>query len=262
MSPAWNRALVTGASSGIGRSIAHQLATAGTDLVVVARDTERLDALAAELPVDVEVLTADLSDPDAVAAVIERLRTGDAPIDLLVNNAGLGFAKPTLETADADDERTIAVNVVALHRLTRAAGQAMLERGGGTILNVSSIAGDMPGPQSGHLQRDQGLRHQLQRGAPRTAEGSGRHRHRSVPGPHPHRVPGTRRHRRDPGAQLRLAVSGRGRSGRSCRCGRRQSGRDPGHAQQEHLAAAPIAPPRRHPSHRRRGPNLTLTTAG
>ena len=149
MTKHWNRALVTGASSGIGKAIAEQLAAAGTALVVVARDTERLNALAADLPVDVEVLTADLADPEAVATVADRLRTTDAPSDLLVNNAGLGFAQPTLETPDADDELTVAVNVVALHRLTRAAGQAMVERGGGTILNVSSIAGDMPGPQSG-----------------------------------------------------------------------------------------------------------------
>lgn len=149
MTTQWNRALITGASSGIGKAMAEQLAAVGTDLVVVARDTARLDALAHELPVHVEVLTADLGDPDAVSTVADRLRADDDPVDLLVNNAGLGFAKPTLSTSDAEDELTVAVNVVALHRLTRAAGQAMVERGGGTILNVSSIAGDMPGPQSG-----------------------------------------------------------------------------------------------------------------
>lgn len=149
MTTHWNRALVTGASSGIGRAFATQLAAAGTDLVVVARDTERLEALADEFTVDVEVLTADLGDPAAVSTVADRLRAVEDPVDLLVNNAGIGFAKPTLDTPDAADERTVAVNVVALHRLTRAAGHAMVERGGGTILNVSSIAGDMPGPQSG-----------------------------------------------------------------------------------------------------------------
>lgn len=139
---------MTGASSGIGKAIAQQLAKAGTDLVVVARDRERLDALAAELAVEVEVLVADLGDPDGVDRVIGRLQSSDAPIDLLVNNAGLGFAGPTLETADEHDELTVAVNIVALHRLCRTAGQAMTTRGEGAILNVSSIAGDMPGPQS------------------------------------------------------------------------------------------------------------------
>ena len=98
MTTPWKRALVTGASSGIGRAIAEQLAAAGTALVVVARDTARLDALAAELSVEVDVLTADLGDPDAVGAVADRLRSDDEPVDLLVNNAGLGFARPTLQT--------------------------------------------------------------------------------------------------------------------------------------------------------------------
>ena len=148
MSPTWNRALVTGASSGIGKAIAEQLAAAGTELVVVARDTERLENLAAALPVTVEILTADLGDPEAGGTVAARLSDHDIPIDLLVNNAGLGFAGPTLDTPDEQDALTVAVNVVALHRLCRAAGQAMRQRGAGGILNVSSIAGDMPGPQS------------------------------------------------------------------------------------------------------------------
>jgi len=148
MSPTWNRALVTGASSGIGKAIAEQLAAAGTELVVVARDTERLESLAAALPVTVEILTADLGDPEAVGTVAARLSDHHIPIDLLVNNAGLGFAGPTLDTPDEQDALTVAVNVVALHRLCRAAGQAMRQRGAGGILNVSSIAGDMPGPQS------------------------------------------------------------------------------------------------------------------
>jgi short-subunit dehydrogenase len=149
MTKHWARALITGASSGIGSALAQQLAAADTDLVVVARDTARLEAIAEQLTVDVEILTADLSDPSALDTVADRLRSNEQPVDLLVNNAGLGFAGPTLETSDADDELTVAVNVVALHRLSRAAGRAMAERGGGTILNVSSIAGDMPGPQSG-----------------------------------------------------------------------------------------------------------------
>ena len=148
MTKQWNRALVTGASSGIGRAIATRLADAGTELVVVARNADRLDALADDLPVEVEVLAADLGDPAAVADVATRLRADDAPIDLLVNNAGLGFAGPTLDVADEDDELTVAVNVVALHRLCRAAATTMVDRGDGAILNVSSIAGDMPGPQS------------------------------------------------------------------------------------------------------------------
>lgn len=148
MTTTWERALVTGASSGIGRAIARQLAEAGTALVVVARDTDRLDALSVELPVEVEVLGADLGDPSAVERVVERLRDDARPVDILINNAGLGFVGPTLSTPDEHDELTVAVNVVALHKLCRAAATAMIPRGRGAILNVSSIAGDMPGPQS------------------------------------------------------------------------------------------------------------------
>ncbi len=144
----WDRALVTGASSGIGREMCRLLAEVGTDLVVVARDTERLDALAEELAVDVEVLTADLSDPAAVAAVAARIEQEDQPVDLVVNNAGLGFSG---DFADISIERArlvAGVNVVALHELCHAAANALRRRGRGTILNVSSIAGDLPGSSS------------------------------------------------------------------------------------------------------------------
>ena len=219
MTKHWARALITGASSGIGSALAQQLAAADTDLVVVARDTARLEAIAEQLTVDVEILTADLSDPSAVDTVADRLRSNEQPVDLLVNNAGLGFAGPTLETSDADDELTVAVNVVALHRLSRAAGRAMAERGGGTILNVSSIAGDMPGPQSGTYNATKAFRHQLQRIAPRTTEEPEGNSHRAVPGADPHRIPRASWHPRHAGAQLRLAGrrSGRRRRSRGCR---------------------------------------------
>ena len=81
---------MTGASSGIGREIARQLAAEGTALVVVARDAARLEALAAEVAVAVEVLVADLADPAQLAAVEARLADADRPVDLVVNNAGFG----------------------------------------------------------------------------------------------------------------------------------------------------------------------------
>ena len=142
----WTRALVTGASSGIGRSIAERLAVDGTALVVVARDTERLQALAEGLPVNAEVLSADLATEKGRAAVADRIASNDEPIDLVVNNAGLGFAGNLVDLKDADDRRTVDVNVVALHELTRTAAKVFVERGGGAILNVSSVAGDLPGP--------------------------------------------------------------------------------------------------------------------
>jgi short-subunit dehydrogenase len=142
--PRWNRALVTGASSGIGASIARRLAADGTDLVVVARDRDRLEALAATVPVQIEVLAADLSERADVGRVADRIRSTDAPVDLLVNNAGLGF---TGRFAELDYERergVVAVNVLALHELSHAAAVAMSAAGTGGILNIASVAGYLP----------------------------------------------------------------------------------------------------------------------
>jgi short-subunit dehydrogenase len=145
----WNRALVTGASSGIGKAIAVQLAADGTRLVVVARDEDRLVALAADLGVDVEVMVTDLGDRKALARVEKRLRDEDHPVDLLVNNAGFGLTG-LFHELDVDRESAVVnVNVTALHRLSHAAAAAMVERGGGGgILNVSSIAASAPAPKS------------------------------------------------------------------------------------------------------------------
>lgn len=137
---------MTGASAGIGEAMARLLAAEGVDLVVVARDQARLEALAAELSaahagVDVEVLVADLSDPAALAKVEARVADGERPVDLVVNNAGFGTYGDFADLDIDGEEREIAVNVVALVRLTHAALGAMLARGRGAVLNVSSVAG-------------------------------------------------------------------------------------------------------------------------
>jgi hypothetical protein len=137
---------VTGASSGIGREVARQLAAEGTDLVVAARDGERLAELAAELTgrdpdVAVEVLRADLADAVQLAAVEARVADPERPVDLVVNNAGFGTYGPLVE-ADIDlEEQEIRVNVVAVVRLTHAALGPMVTRGRGTIMNIASVAG-------------------------------------------------------------------------------------------------------------------------
>jgi short-subunit dehydrogenase len=142
--PRWNRAVVTGASSGIGASIARQLAADGTALVVVARDTDRLDALAAEVGVDVEVLTADLRDRDDIARIADRIRADEKPVDLVVNNAGLGFIG-RFPDLDFEGERSVLdVNVIALHALSYVAAGSLSRRGGGGILNIASVAGYFP----------------------------------------------------------------------------------------------------------------------
>ncbi len=146
----WPLALVTGASSGIGRAIAVQLAAEGSDLVVVARRRDRLEGLAEELRtrhgVKVDVLVADVTDPEQLAVVEDRLRDGAPPVDLLVNNAGRGGQGPFAERSIDDQEGQIRLNVLAPVRLTHAALGPMLARGAGGVLNVSSIAGLQPMP--------------------------------------------------------------------------------------------------------------------
>jgi short-subunit dehydrogenase len=148
----WNRALVTGASSGIGNSFARLLAANGTDLVVVARDEARLNALAddvtSEHGIDVEVLVADLSDRGQLATVADRLSSVTSPIDLLINNAGFGFSGDFIELDPFLETSVVDVNVGAMHRLAHAAGSAMSARGRGGIINVSSVAGFGPSPKA------------------------------------------------------------------------------------------------------------------
>ena len=148
----WERALVTGASGGIGEAFARQLARAGTHLVLVARSTDKLEAMAEELraqgPVHVDVLAADLGDADQLADVEERLASVDQPIDLLINNAGYGFNDKFGEIPVEDEDAEIRVNVLALMRLCHAAARRMPATGGGGILNVSSVAAFQPAPES------------------------------------------------------------------------------------------------------------------
>jgi short-subunit dehydrogenase len=138
-------ALVTGASSGIGESVARRLASAGVPTVVVARRRERLEALAEELP-GIEVLVGDLRRPESRRDIEARLADDDRPIDLLVNNAGFGTSGPvaSIDSRRLADE--VRLNVLALTLLTRAALPGMLARGRGWILNVSSVAGFQPAP--------------------------------------------------------------------------------------------------------------------
>ena len=138
-------ALVTGASAGIGREFALQLAARNHDLVLVARDVARLEALAAELRrdrgVDVEVLAADLSDRDALQRVADRLADPGRPVDLLVNNAGYGLKGRFLRNDIALEEAAFDVLTRAVLVLSHAGAKGMVERGHGAIVNVSSVAG-------------------------------------------------------------------------------------------------------------------------
>ncbi|HEX7123272.1 MAG TPA: SDR family oxidoreductase [Gemmatimonadaceae bacterium] len=141
-------ALVTGASSGIGREFAVQLAERGYDLVLVARDAARLRTLAADLEARFgaacEVLPADLSRDDDTSRVVARIDA--APIDLLVNNAGFGTKRTLARTERGPQDAMIRVHILAVQRLTQAAVQSMVPRGRGAIVNVSSTASFLTSP--------------------------------------------------------------------------------------------------------------------
>lgn len=140
-------ALVTGATSGIGLSFAHQLAERGHDVVLVARDRARLenvsDELRAKYDVSTEILVADLSDRAETGKVAERLADQARPVDLLVNNAGYALKKRFLDNDIAEEEAVFDVLGRAVLVLSHAAARAMRERGHGAIVNVSSVAGQI-----------------------------------------------------------------------------------------------------------------------
>ena len=149
------RALVTGATSGIGNAFAKELARRGYDLVIVARTTERLETVATQLRskhrVEVDVVTADLSTTDGVRAAVNKLTDTTRPIDLLVNNAGASLAGWFGTTDIADEDRQLDLLVRAPMHLMDAAIKTMAGRGGGQIINVSSVAALTPrGVYSAH----------------------------------------------------------------------------------------------------------------
>ncbi len=141
-------ALVTGPTAGIGLSFAHQLAARGHDLVLVARNQDRLEELAekvrAEHGVQVEVLAADLADREQLARVEDRVADPERPISMLVNNAGFGHKHPFTENSVEDEQEMLDVLVTAVMRLSHAAIRPMLERGEGSIVNVASVAAFVP----------------------------------------------------------------------------------------------------------------------
>jgi len=137
-----NRALITGASAGIGEAFAERLARGGYDLVIAARRRERLDALAQRLAketgAEVEVFVADLSEAGDLARLEERAAS-DEGLTLLVNNAGFGAYRPFVELDPAVAESLIDVHVTATVRLTRAVLPRMVARGSGAVVNIASM---------------------------------------------------------------------------------------------------------------------------
>ncbi|MEO6198166.1 MAG: SDR family oxidoreductase [Dehalococcoidia bacterium] len=147
-SPARKRALVTGASSGIGEEFARQLAGRGYNLVITARRKDRLDALAKELThsrnIDVEVIEADLGSPEGVAVVAARIERGD--IAMLVNNAGFPTSGQFADLPVGRELQEIDVNIRALTQLSHAAIGPMKAKGRGSIINLGSTGSYVPVP--------------------------------------------------------------------------------------------------------------------
>ena len=138
------KALVSGASKGIGRAIALALAAQGVDVAVVARNEEDLETLAKEVRSQGRnclVLTADLAEYDEVLGVAERALGEWPTIDILVNNAGVSHPESALETGSANWDHTFAINTKALFFLSQQLAKPMLEQQWGRIINISSQAG-------------------------------------------------------------------------------------------------------------------------
>jgi len=165
-------ALITGASSGIGAIYADRLARRGYDLVLVARNRERLAALSSRITTEtrrsVEILDADLGDKAGLAAVDAKLKQ-DASITLLVNNAGVGTHTPLVDSDVDAMQRMIDLNVSALTRLTYAAVPGFVARGKGALINIASIVAIAPevlngvygGSKAFVLAFSQSLKHEL-----------------------------------------------------------------------------------------------------
>ena len=139
------KALITGASSGIGRSIAYELAKHGYDLIIVARNIDKLNEVKNSINnVKVDVIQMDLSNYENCKMLYEKVK--QEHIDILVNNAGFGVFGFFCETDIEKEVNLINTNITAVHVLTKLFLQDMVKRDSGYILNVASIAGFMPGP--------------------------------------------------------------------------------------------------------------------
>jgi short-subunit dehydrogenase len=143
------RALVTGASSGIGLAFARVLAERGYDLILTARRQDRLQAVAEDLSqrhhVRVVVEPVDLAQPDAVERLVAAVDARALPVDVLINNAGFGVPGSYVDTTWAEQQRFLQVLVVALAELAHRLMPGMIERRWGRIVNVASLAGLLPG---------------------------------------------------------------------------------------------------------------------
>lgn len=146
------RALITGASSGIGKATALAFAKAGIDVALVSRSQDKLEAIATtarEAGVNAKAYVLDLAKVEQVKAGIEAIATDFAPIDIMVNNAGMGYTNPLNATPLSDWQQVIDLNLTSVFQCILGILPAMRNQQRGTIINVASIAGQQPFPTWG-----------------------------------------------------------------------------------------------------------------
>ena len=136
------KALITGASSGMGRDMAKILSQKGYDLILVARDEKKLEEVKKQLKTETKILVMDISNEENCKKIYEE----NKDIDILINNAGFGDCGHFEETSLDKDIQMIHTNIIAYHILTKLYLKEMIKKDSGKILNVASIAGFMPGP--------------------------------------------------------------------------------------------------------------------
>jgi NAD(P)-dependent dehydrogenase (short-subunit alcohol dehydrogenase family) len=136
-------ALITGANRGIGLAIARRLATLGASLSLSARDGNRLDAVARELQSSTKVLAirADLTSSQEITSLVPRTEDALGPIEILINNAGVGSFSPVQDASESDWDTMLDTNLKAVFLLTKAVAPYMIRRGSGHIVNIASLAG-------------------------------------------------------------------------------------------------------------------------
>lgn len=136
------KALITGASSGMGRDMAKILSQNGYDLILVARDEKKLEEVKKQLKTETKIVVMDISKEENCKKIYEE----NKDIDILINNAGFGDCGHFEETSLDKDIQMIHTNIIAYHILTKLYLKEMIKKDSGKILNVASIAGFMPGP--------------------------------------------------------------------------------------------------------------------
>jgi gluconate 5-dehydrogenase len=134
-------AIVTGGGSGIGRQMAHGLAEAGAELVLCARKVERCEEAAAEMPTRALALPVDVTDEDSVGAMVGRAVHEFGRVDILVNNAGTVWGAAPEDLPLRGWQKVVDVNLTGVFLCARAVGRVMIEKGGGKIVNIASVAG-------------------------------------------------------------------------------------------------------------------------